>query len=1316
MASDNWTEESCIKQLLDTSNLTRLNGIIYGLCKRSDKDVVANVLMQTLKEIENQEQKNELVSTIADVLTQCSIETVDLKDTGPRLAFIDLVKCLLDKRIVSATLMRERLDDETSEAVGILRGLKKFTRIRTKLYFTQPKYNLLHKENEGYARLLTLLANHNQGSVEALKSIIKVIGKYSLDPNRVIDIILYSFECYPTKVSYHIDILKDFLKEDSDALAKLLVLKLNFYLRYRDEVRPITPTSLYRVLAQVLNHGLVELDDIYQNLSPKDSQILEYHKNQLEIAKAIARKINMVSVGDEKPSSQEDVLTETDRHFLEYDNSKLRLCSNLLRIGNWRIAHQLAKRLPEYYCFSDPHVSHDVCDLVNYLIDPIYRKVSGLPDYISSRIKPYRKKENFPDQVNTIEELKKDAFPIIKAVGPFLSADQLIITKLIRILKHIITAKKEDNEPMATEGSELFFEVLVVLDEAILPAVSISDGNCCLSRELWSLMKHFKYPIRYKLYYNWREEPTNPILLKSRGDTLIRAKYCMKRLAKDTIKVSGRHIGKLCYSNPTFTLGYILTQIQSYDNLIGPVVDALKFLTPLAHDVLLYCIIEALVDPKKDKHTYDGAAIAQWLLSLATFCASVIRKYNVEFSGFLHFIANQLKAGKSLDLLMLTELIQKMTGIETTQGMTDDKIEALSGGVSLRIEGAYFNTVKNTRKPSARLKDALIESELAMPLCILMAQLRDCIFFNQQEQTHIKLIGKLYDQCQETFVQYGAFLACNLSIEDYINFLPPLEKLMTDYKLKPDSAFFLARPMIHERIKGRFEELKAKTFSLHENDTTAMSEALVVDFIDAVKGVIDPIVDSISPTFTSTYGNLSPKIFVLFWALSMFDLEVPQKSYEREIDRIIKKNIPQSDDEKDIKRKKEKERSDNLVKKLRDEQELQQDHCKFVLNYLEKEKDNLFLERAANNNELMHLFIQHCLFSRSILTASDAIYSARFIVYLHELKIENFSTLICYDRLLCDITYMMGACTENEVNHYGRFLSNILKTVMHWHSSKEIYDEECAKYPGFQISQTDEKDLGYENYRHLCHKWHYRLTKAFVISLESNNYVQIRNALIVLISIIDYYPVMFSFGQAIEKRLESVKTDEKDKRQDLYALATAYMGRLESKKSSFIVESEFHNNETRSSASKNNTDQNKSSKNNTDNNDYRQSKKESRDSTNSVDNQMNNGTNRRKESPLPHPMEPSSKSVRNETRVSSDHSKNNNSGVNSSSRSSSKSRSSPSRMSHEKISSREKNLASIARKRVSEISPTRHDHSKKRRDDNRRDGESRRTASSSRTR
>jgi hypothetical protein len=50
-------------------------------------------------------------------------------------------------------------------------------------------------------------------------------------------------------------------------------------------------------------------------------------------------------------------------------------------------------------------------------------------------------------------------------------------------------------------------------------------------------------------------------------------------------------------------------------------------------------------------------------------------------------------------------------------------------------------------------------------------------------------------------------------------------------------------------------------------------------------------------------------------------------------------------------------------------------------------------------NETITAFLQLCLFPRCVFTASDAIYCAKFVQVIHNLKTPNFSTLLCFDRV-----------------------------------------------------------------------------------------------------------------------------------------------------------------------------------------------------------------------------------------------------------------------------------------------------------------------------
>ena len=62
------------------------------------------------------------------------------------------------------------------------------------------------------------------------------------------------------------------------------------------------------------------------------------------------------------------------------------------------------------------------------------------------------------------------------------------------------------------------------------------------------------------------------------------------------------------------------------------------------------------------------------------------------------------------------------------------------------FQGGYFSQVRNTKKSSTRLKDTVLEHDLALSLCLLISQQRDAVIYKEGSQRHLKLVGKLYDQ------------------------------------------------------------------------------------------------------------------------------------------------------------------------------------------------------------------------------------------------------------------------------------------------------------------------------------------------------------------------------------------------------------------------------------------------------------------------------------------------------------------------------------------------------------------------------------------
>jgi len=57
-------------------------------------------------------------------------------------------------------------------------------------------------------------------------------------------------------------------------------------------------------------------------------------------------------------------------------------------------------------------------------------------------------------------------------------------------------------------------------------------------------------------------------------------------------------------------------------------------------------------------------------------------------------------------------------------------------------KAGYFSQVRNTKKSSQRLKEALAEHDLAVALCLLMAQQKHCVVYRETDKSHLKLVGK----------------------------------------------------------------------------------------------------------------------------------------------------------------------------------------------------------------------------------------------------------------------------------------------------------------------------------------------------------------------------------------------------------------------------------------------------------------------------------------------------------------------------------------------------------------------------------------------
>ncbi|KAG6465042.1 hypothetical protein O3G_MSEX014901 [Manduca sexta] len=1086
----------------------------------------------------------DIPSIALDVVCVLDAETCHDVQSEERTNFCNIVREL--EGFLSDKLLKERLEIDTLQDVGTLKNKNfytKFIKIKTKLYYKQRKFNLFREESEGYAKLIVELNQDISEDMEwtnLLEIIQSLIGCFNLDPNRVLDIILESFEARPQLDHLFIPLIKNYMG-DPQVISEVLGFKLG-NIEVLDNYKE--PPQLMTVIALLLQHHIISLDDIYPWLRPDDTIMAKEAEKELKTVQDYIRKLNIVSTKGPQANPIEYMEEKVD--LQEYwTNQKLVLCEALLTVNAWREFAALFGRLPTSSMPARPATA--LCGMLHALVEPLYRTQCRVAPKIMGKPIPPLKSNLAPPACKTFEDMKNTVIPALILLGPSLHYDPILMYKIIRILR---TARSLKEDP-------LHYEALTVLDAAILPSLTLMEGNCCMAEEVYTLLKLYPYQCRYCLYSRWKNEAGErmPSLMRVRGNSLQRIKHIMKRVSKENIKPQGRLIGKLSHAAPAFLFDYMLLQIQTYDNLIGPVVESLKYLTLLSLDVLGFCLVEAL--------GARGLAPA-WLQALAAFAGAAFKKHNIELTALLQFVANRLKAQQSQDLLILKEIVQKMAGIEAAEEMTPEQLDAMAGGELLKGEAGYFSQVRNTRRSSARLKEAIVGNNLDIALCILSAQQRHCCVWKEYDDdpavtgeppgSQLKVVGRLADQCQDALVQLGTFLASSHAPDEYAARLPPLPELLRDYHVDADVAFFLHRPVIAQKIAAKMESLRK-----HSDSKSDTPEKSIERYNVASKEALEPILQSITPMLSArVWEDISPEFYVTFWSLSMYDLRVPVESYEREIERLkIAAANAAKDTSQGTKGKKEQERFNTLIDKLQEERRRQQEHVARVTARLQRECAGWFPTRAAKSakNETVTRLMQLCLFPRCVFTAADALYCAEFVHTVHSLKTPNFSTLLCYDRLFCDITYSVMSCTEGEAARYGTFLCKVLGTAMRWHGDKQAFHRECAHYPGFvtkyRVSNqfTEANDhVGYENYRHVCHKWHYKITKAMVVCLDSGDYVQIRNALIVLIRVLPHFPVLARLAQIIEKKVDKVKDEEKTQRQDLYVLATVYSGQLHAEK------------------------------------------------------------------------------------------------------------------------------------------------------------------------
>lgn len=203
-----------------------------------------------------------------------------------------------------------------------------------------------------------------------------------------------------------------------------------------------------------------------------------------------------------------------------------------------------------------------------------------------------------------------------------------------------------------------------------------------------------------------------------------------------------------------------------------------------------------------------------------------------------------------------------MSGMEVNEDATTDQLAAMSGGPTLKQQGGSFHvaeakpgSVKEKKLATARLKDALCNTDIGMPLLVLISQQLGCVVFGASSNLHMKLISTLNDQCQETLVQLADFMQKHMTAAQYGEMIPSLTTMCKDFNLDTNVAFHVLRPKYTAVVAGA---------------TSSAAKGSVDASTEATRAALSTVVDEAIALFPHwDWKHLPPTLFVTFWSLSM---------------------------------------------------------------------------------------------------------------------------------------------------------------------------------------------------------------------------------------------------------------------------------------------------------------------------------------------------------------------------------------------------------------------------------------------------------------
>eukprot|EP00932_Pfiesteria_piscicida_P010296 SRR837773.212.p1 GENE.SRR837773.212~~SRR837773.212.p1 ORF type:complete len:533 (+),score=209.07 SRR837773.212:124-1599(+) len=306
--------------------------------------------------------------------------------------------------------------------------------------------------------------------------------------------------------------------------------------------------------------------------------------------------------------------------------------------------------------------------------------------------------------------------------------------------------------------------------------------------------------------------------------------------------------------------------------------------------------------------------------------------------------------------------------------------------------------------------------------------------------------------------------------------------------------------------------------------------------------------------------------YLTFWRLSLQDIFTPTEGYERaeisiqgEIKQLekTKRDLERQhnqDKKRDVKAiGKEILRLQDQIVKLKEERVHHSLNHKQVQARLEQEKAGWFLRPSPSATAA---FVADMICPRVLTSYADALFCCYFVRMLIKLKTPGFQLLDFYNSWTIMLTQCIRCCSEREAQIFGVFLRDMMSYVLRLRDDEERYNLERKDNPCFHRNYYEDPKATVVEWAQFSDikkghsKWEGRIYKALRAGLDSDEWMERRNTLLLLSQSFEAFPLVEKYAKPILNAVDAFK--DKEEFADLKTLAGAVALKLKTQKDRWV--------------------------------------------------------------------------------------------------------------------------------------------------------------------